>query len=75
LENSLNSGQGLPIHFVLVWGKGLTNQRRSMMLHNAHERENYSAQALGNGMLDKCHDRPDELLFETVWSGGDGQLG
>ena len=71
----MNSGQGLPIHFVLVWGKGLTNQRRAMMLGDAHERENHSAKVPCIGMLDKCHDRPDELLFETVWSGGDGQLG
>jgi hypothetical protein len=61
------------MHFVLVWGKGLTNQRRAMMLQDAHERENYSAQALGNGMLNQCHDGPDELLFQTVWSGRYGQ--
>jgi hypothetical protein len=46
-----------------------------MMVKYAHERKNPSAQVTCIGMLDGCHDGPDELLFETVWSGSDGQLG
>jgi len=36
---------------VLVRGKRLTNPYRAVILSYAHELENYSAQAFGNGML------------------------